>query len=129
MVVGYAVLAHRLPSVAVMMWFPLPPARTALEVDPAAWSLYYEVRMTSFFPILFWISRQSRILSLLTVLLAFALMFLDARAFSLIFFTGGVAASRFESASRLSCPALMLWLGKISFSLYLVMRSFCTSAS
>ena len=58
-------------------------------------------------------------MSLLTVLLAFSLVFLDARAFSLIFFTGGVAAARFDVAPTVSCPAVLLWLGKISFSLYL----------
>ncbi len=119
MVVGYAIIPHRLPSASVMVWYPLPAARTALEVDPAAWSLYYEAWMIPVFPVLFWISRQSRIVSLLTVLLAFSLVFLDARAFSLIFFTGGVAAARFDVAPNVPCPTVLLWLGKISFSLYL----------
>ena len=119
MLIGYAVIARQPPSLAVMLWFPLPAARTTLDVDPAAWSLYYEAWMTPVFPVLFWVARQSRLLGLLTVLLAFALVFLDARAFSLIFFTGGVAAAGFGLETDRPCPGLLLWLGKVSFSLYL----------
>jgi peptidoglycan/LPS O-acetylase OafA/YrhL len=114
---GY-LLTGALPPVGELFWWPMlldhsPP------IDPPAWTLYMEAWVTPILPILFWMAARHRGLFLIVPLFALGLVFIDVRLYFVAFFAAGVAAAQFAIPWPTRVPAIAIWLGKISYSLYL----------
>lgn len=117
-VTGYAMLGRTVPALE-LVWWPLPAWGSAPAADPPAWSLYYEAWATLAFPALFWIAAlDRRAIACLAVGVA-CCCWLDFRWFLAAFFVAGVAAARFDIRFAWRMPGAALWLGRVSFSLYL----------
>jgi peptidoglycan/LPS O-acetylase OafA/YrhL len=119
MVFGYTELG-RLPPISVMLWWPIPPFGTLPLVDRQSWSLYYEGWATFVFPALFWVAHRSRLASAGLTIAVASLGVLDFRWFLASMFVLGVTAARYEITFPARVPAAALWLGKVSYTLYLV---------
>jgi peptidoglycan/LPS O-acetylase OafA/YrhL len=117
-VVGHA-LRGGLPSLAEALMWPGAIALGPGMVDPPAWTLYIEVAVTPLLPLLFWIVRRGRVAALAMVVAGVALAALDVRLFFLAFFAVGAAGAAFPLRWPQRMPAPLLWLGRISYSLYL----------
>jgi hypothetical protein len=87
--------------------------------DPPAWTIYMEAWATPFLLPMFWVAKRSRATSLLAPPLCAAFILIDDRLYFLLFFAIGVAAAQFRIAWPPTVPRWSIWLGKISFSLYL----------
>jgi peptidoglycan/LPS O-acetylase OafA/YrhL len=112
---GYATAGQFVPW-RVLFWLPPFPR---VEVDPPAWSLYWEAWATFFFPAAFWVARRSRALAMALAGASFGLTFLHPDLVYVMFFALGVAGSEFAIPWPQRMPGWSLWLGKISYSLYL----------
>ncbi len=112
---GYVAIAHRPPPAGAFVWWPL----VLPEINRPAWSLYCEAWASPGLLLAFRIARLSRAAILAVTAASFALPLVDARLFVVPFFLIGVAASRFEFRLPEHVPNWALWLGQISYSLYL----------
>lgn len=101
--------------------WPLPVYPNLPPADPPAWSLYYELWLAPISPLLFAVCARSRVtvlaLSAGCSSLAFTLHnpLLDCIPAFLL----GIALNSFQPSFTATVPKLALWLGKVSFSLYL----------
>jgi peptidoglycan/LPS O-acetylase OafA/YrhL len=102
-----------------LVWWPMPPFQEGAVFDPPAWSLFMEAWATLIFPVLFWVTLRGRIFGMALAGLSFALIYVEPRLFCVPFFAIGVAATGFAINWPRRAPAMLLWLGKISYSLYL----------
>ncbi len=116
--VGY-VLVGRLPPVLELLWWPIPAFGSTPKIDSPAWSLYYEAWATPVFPLLFWISARSRRVSAALAIGVASLATTDFRFFLASWFVVGTTAAQFDIRFPERVPAWLLWLGKVSFSLYI----------
>jgi peptidoglycan/LPS O-acetylase OafA/YrhL len=116
--VGYAAVGTR-PGVAELLWYPLAGFNESPHIDLPAWSLYFEAWATPFLPILFAIAQRNRTAGLLSPLLVICLSHYDVRLYYGVFFAAGIAASHFAARLPERIPQPVIWLGKVSFSLYL----------
>jgi peptidoglycan/LPS O-acetylase OafA/YrhL len=91
-----------------------------LWVDPPAWSLRYEVWAIPAFPLLFLAARRSPWACPALAGLAFlAMALVDFRFMFAGALIAGVASASLNPRFSMNIPAAALWLGKISYSLYL----------
>jgi peptidoglycan/LPS O-acetylase OafA/YrhL len=120
-VVG-SILWGELPRLGALLWISFP------YVDPPAWSLMYEAWMTPFLPILFWAFKRRRWIGIVTTLFCLMLMPVDPRFLFVASFTSGVAAAQFAIRFPTHVSRSALFLGKISFSLYLTHQIVITEA-
>ncbi len=118
LVAGYG-LSFRLPPLSEFAWYPLPPHNGFAQIDPPVWTLILEAWATPVLPLLFWIAARGRVWILLTTVASIGLAFIDERMFCLFFFAAGVSAAQFDIPWPQRLPGWSLWLGKISYSLYL----------
>jgi len=102
-----------------LVWWPMPPFQEGAVFDPPAWSLFMEAWATLIFPVLFWVTLRGRIFGMALAGLSFALIYVEPRLFCVPFFAIGVAATGFAINWPRRAPGVLLWLGKISYSLYL----------
>ena len=112
---GHA-LAGGVPSLRELAWLP-SSLNAAMLVDRPVWSLYAEAWATFGFPLAF--ALPGRILPVLAIFAGCGLTAWYPPAFPVPLFLAGVAAARFSIPWPDDAPAWLLWLGKISFSLYL----------
>jgi peptidoglycan/LPS O-acetylase OafA/YrhL len=105
------------PVADLAMWPPNPFAHRV--VDLPAWSLYVEMWATPLLVPMFLAARAGRIASLAMVALAIGLTTMDPRCVVLVAFAVGVAATGWPIAWPQDVPAPLLWLGRVSYSLYL----------
>jgi peptidoglycan/LPS O-acetylase OafA/YrhL len=87
--------------------------------DPPAWTLYMEAWATFFLPPMFWLAARSRAWAVVLPIASILLIAIDDRLYFVSLFAVGVALARFQLPVPSHVPAPALWLGKISFSLYL----------
>jgi peptidoglycan/LPS O-acetylase OafA/YrhL len=107
------------------------PFNRPVIVDVSDWSLYVELWCSPALLGFFWIARRGREAILATALLCAACSFWHPWAFALAVLACGVAASRFDIRWPRRVPGFALWLGRISYSLYLshwVVISACVDA-
>jgi peptidoglycan/LPS O-acetylase OafA/YrhL len=103
-----------------LLWYPMLAFRAYPAADGAAWSLYYEAWATPLLPLAFWVAKRGgRGLALLLPWASMGLAFIDPRLTCTPFFLAGVVAAQFEVPLPNYLPNFALWLGKVSFSLYL----------
>jgi peptidoglycan/LPS O-acetylase OafA/YrhL len=129
-VAGFALLGRFAPWGDLAMWPPMPFNRPVI-VDVSDWSLYVELWCSPALLAFFWIARRGREAILATALLCAAGSFWHPWAFTLAMLACGVAASRFDIRWPGRVPGFTLWLGRISYSLYLshwVVISACVDA-
>jgi len=115
---GCAIRGERLPY-HILFWFPFPAIGTLPPGDPPAWSLYYEIWATPGIILLTMMARKIRIAALSLALGSVALFPLDLRLGYVPFFALGVALSAFTIRLPGKAPKFLLWLGKLSYSIYL----------
>jgi peptidoglycan/LPS O-acetylase OafA/YrhL len=118
MLAGYALIG-RLPPPAGFLWWPLPPYNEFGRIDPPAWTLLLEAWATPVLLLYFRIAAFGRKWILFATLASFGLIAVDPRFFCLFFFGIGVSMAQFAIPWPQRVPRLALWLGKISYSLYL----------
>ena len=117
MIAGFGLL-HQAPPLADMLMWP-PTSENAQTVDLPVWSLYLELWGSPALLVLFWLARKGRGVALAATLTAATIMMFDPRFFVVTFFAIGVSATCFDIRFPANIPGWALWLGKISFSLYL----------
>ncbi len=115
---GHA-MAGTAMSPGELVWWPLVPFPGYPPADPPAWSLYYEVWAIPAFPLMFAAVRAGWVGAVGIIILAAALVMFDLRFQFGICFAVGVAATRLRLRLPARVPAPLLWLGKVSYSLYL----------
>ena len=118
LVAGYA-LFGQFPPLQEFAWYPLPPHNGFAQIDPPVWTLILEAWATPVLPVMFWIAARGRIWILLATVASIGLALVDQRMFCLFFFAAGVSAAQFDIPWPQRLPAWSLWLGKVSYSLYL----------
>jgi len=111
-------LIRTMPIAGEFLWWPSvltadPPA------DPPAWTLYLEAWATFFLPTLFWLGSKGRIIALMLSPASLAFTLIDPRLWFVALFAAGSAAAQFNIPWPSRIPAPAVWLGKISYSLYL----------
>jgi len=117
-VAGFAVLG-RLPVLGEIFWLPPIPMQRLGVVNLPAWTLYIEAWATPLLLVFFWIARRGQRLAWLTAAGSCLLVVLHPRFFSIPVFAVGVALASVKIPWPERLPAWSLWLGKISFSLYI----------
>jgi peptidoglycan/LPS O-acetylase OafA/YrhL len=111
-------LIHDGAPVSVYLWFPFLPFERQPRQDPVVWSLYIEVWVMPFMPVLATLAQRP----LAAWAVAVTLM-VTARAggdfyFGSFFVVGAALADRKFVSNGLEGPFAQ-WLGRISYSLYL----------
>lgn len=114
-----ALLLGRAPTLGELTWQPASIANGALALpDPPAWSLYVEIWASPALPLMFRAARtEAGAIALLTAALILVIgnpIFAPLGCFAI-----GVAATRLPIDWRGRTPAPLLWLGRVSYSLYL----------
>jgi peptidoglycan/LPS O-acetylase OafA/YrhL len=111
-------MTGHVPSLATLVWMPgaIPHASMPQTMyDPPAWSLIIEAWAIPLMPFIAWFGGGRRlVLALAVCVLAWA-----CGLFWLGLFPVGAALSRYPIRVRWGDNAVLQWLGKISFSLYL----------
>jgi peptidoglycan/LPS O-acetylase OafA/YrhL len=119
---GATVQKHMFP-LPVLAWFPgldLHAGMTALLCNPPAWSLCVEAWAMPFIPFIAWFGRGSLWRVALIPPLWLAAWHIPGPVFWLGFFMTGAALSRFEFRCWPLETRVPQWLGKVSYSLYLI---------
>jgi peptidoglycan/LPS O-acetylase OafA/YrhL len=149
LVAGYAVLGRLPPIGALLWLMAPPVPNGAIVGDPPAWSLWWEAWASAFFPAAFWLAERGRTAILAVALALGIAAIIGAVPVYPTWFVAGVAASRFNvrwpemRRERVTCDGgekaksssflkkrtkkllsfssnlLPLWLGRVSYSLYL----------
>ena len=114
--VGYAALGRLVP-LNELIW--VPSALVGPPGDPPAWSLYWEAWATLLFPASFLAAAWNRTAFLALTAASASLILVDHRLGYVMFFLIGVAAAQFKIRWPNEIPRWALWLGKVSYSLYL----------
>ena len=117
MIAGFGLL-HQAPPLADLLMWP-PTSENAQTVDLPVWSLYLELWGSPALLVLFWLAAKGRKVALAATLAAAVVMMFDPRFFVVAFFAMGVTATCFDIRFPRNVPGWALWLGKISFSLYM----------
>jgi peptidoglycan/LPS O-acetylase OafA/YrhL len=102
-----------------LFWLPPLPLERLGIVNLPAWTLYVEVWATPVLVVLFWIAQRGQAIAWLTAAAFCLLVGLDQRLFALPLFAAGVALAGTKIPWPASLPGWSLWLGKISYSLYI----------
>ncbi len=114
--VGWAMRGQLPPLVA---FAALHGGEPIMRPNPPDWSLYIELWMAPVLPFMFAVVRCGRIPALLMTSAAFALPIFDAHLTWCGFFAAGCTATVYDIWLPRRMPAPLLWLGKVSYSLYL----------
>jgi peptidoglycan/LPS O-acetylase OafA/YrhL len=118
-----AVVQHRGFSPSVLVWYPGPhvyAGMPSLLCNPPAWSLCVEAQTMLLMPLIAWF-RHGSLYRLLLIPVIGALTWQGGGTLSyLVFFLIGAAASRIDVRFAAMESAFPQWLGRISYSLYLV---------
>ncbi len=107
-----------LPPLGELVCWPALIVRPP-PIDPPAWTLYAEVWVTPILPVLFWLTARNRAIGIVLPPLALGLMVVDWRLYVIAFFAAGVGLARFAIPWPRRVPAVAIWLGRVSYSLYL----------
>lgn len=118
MLAGFAVAGMPL-SVGTLFWVPPLVVERLGLINLPAWTLYIEVWSTPVLVALFWIARRGPVFAWCTTAAFSLLVVLDNRFFALPFLAAGVALAAVSLPWPVRLPSWSLWLGKISFSLYI----------
>lgn len=114
--IAHAVAGERV-ALHELLWWPMPPG--IIPADPPAWSLYWEAWASPVLPIAFAIAKASRQLMLILAAAFFLLLDYDVGWGSGLCLGLGVALAQYPLRWPERLPGVTLWLGRISFSLYL----------
>jgi len=106
------------PGAGELAWWPIrldgvPP------LNPPAWTLYLEAWATLFLPAMFWISRRNRWAGVAMAGATLLLWGVHHRLGFIGLFAAGAVAARFPIRWPSRVPGAAVWLGQISYSLYL----------
>jgi peptidoglycan/LPS O-acetylase OafA/YrhL len=118
---GYVALGQR-PIWAEFLWLRIEPTVSPMcwhAADPPMWSLCIEMWVMPFMPFIAWFGRGSPARMILAVIACAALTLLGGAPAYGAFFVAGAALSRFTFQSKALESRVPLWLGKVSYSLYL----------
>jgi peptidoglycan/LPS O-acetylase OafA/YrhL len=106
-------LAGAWPSLRALTWTGFPDA------DVPGWSLMVEAWATPLLPALFWLGRKNRMALVVLTGLACCAIHYDQRAVVLAAFLAGASLAQFDVKFPERVPAPIVFLGRVSFSLYL----------
>lgn len=114
-----ALLAGHLPPAEEMAWLPSALRNGALSLtDPPSWSLFVEIWVTPFLPLMFIWARRGRVPAAVLALSSVGWM-LFWWGTPVACFILGVAAIQLPIRWPSRVPVPLLWLGRVSYSLYL----------
>jgi peptidoglycan/LPS O-acetylase OafA/YrhL len=116
---GYLV-AGVAPNWSQFFWYPLVGPDSLPVIDPPIWSLCIEAWAMLFMPVIVGIGRGSALLVLLGPLGITVAGAWHVKLLFGLFFVFGSIASRYAFRLDLLEGRLLQWLGRISYSLYLV---------
>ena len=102
----------------VYLWFPFLPFERQPPQDPVVWSLYIEVWVMPFMPVIVWLARRPTAAWAASIALL-ASARLGGDFYFAGFFVLGAAFANRRLASRWLESAPAQWLGRVSYSLYL----------
>jgi peptidoglycan/LPS O-acetylase OafA/YrhL len=117
-----------LPSSNELLWLSFPAWGSTPVSNPPAWSLYYEAWATLAFPLVFRLATMDRRLGWVLATGIATLGLLDFRCFLASFFVVGATLAQYEFHIRQGVPAWSIWIGKVSFSLYLTHQVILSAA-
>jgi peptidoglycan/LPS O-acetylase OafA/YrhL len=116
--VGYG-LAGIHPVWSEFFWYPFMETNDLAPIDLPMWSLFIEVWMMPFMPLIVWAGAHSPKRAVLTLLPIVVLSHKFPLLFIFLLFVVGAFFSRYEFRNRTLETRIPQWLGKISYSLYL----------
>jgi peptidoglycan/LPS O-acetylase OafA/YrhL len=107
------------PPLGELVWWPGFWVDTMRLVNVPSWSVFVEAAATPVLPLMFLAARRGRVAALGVTAACALLIPASGYASSMFFFAIGVAGSSFPIRWPASAPRSLLWLGQISYSLYL----------
>jgi len=110
-----SIIAGKHVAMGNLVWWP----QSEPDVDPPAWTLYYEAWAIPLLPVVFYLASLNRSFAIILTALSLTWWHIDSRLTFAPFFVAGVAAAQFDIPFPTRIPRPALWLGQISFSLYL----------
>ena len=116
---GYAVAGVH-PLWSEFFWYPFIGPNDRPAIDPPVWSLFLEAWAMAFMPLIVWAGRGGLSRAVLCILVLAAAGLLEPKLAVLGLFVAGAFLSAGVYRSRFLETALPQWLGKVSYSLYLV---------
>jgi peptidoglycan/LPS O-acetylase OafA/YrhL len=116
--IGYGLAGIR-PAWSEFFWYPFMETKDLASIDLPMWSLFIEVWMMPFMPLIVWAGAHSPKRAVLTLLPVMILSHKFPLLFIFLLFVVGAFFSRYEFRNRLLETRVPQWLGKISYSLYL----------
>jgi peptidoglycan/LPS O-acetylase OafA/YrhL len=116
--VGYMVAGVH-PVWSEFLWYPIISVDAKPAIDPPVWSLFLEVYMMPFMPVVLWASNGSILKALLCMSVLMMVGLLAPQISIGALFIGGAFFARTTYRSRFLQSAAPQWLGRISYSLYL----------
>jgi peptidoglycan/LPS O-acetylase OafA/YrhL len=107
------------PAWSEFFWYPVIGPDDKPSIDPPMWSLFLEVRIMPFMPLIIWAGVGTLSRAALCMMALIVACKVDSHFFVGLLFVAGVAMARFPCRSAFLESAIPQWLGKISYSLYL----------
>jgi peptidoglycan/LPS O-acetylase OafA/YrhL len=116
---GY-LIARRAPVFSEFFWYPYLSPNDPQNVDQPVWSLILEAWVMPFMPLIVWAGTGSIWRAIPFMVAGIVLMPMIKPAVMLTIFIAGAFLSRAEFRNRFLESSVPQWLGKVSYSLYLV---------
>jgi peptidoglycan/LPS O-acetylase OafA/YrhL len=116
---GYAVAGVH-PLWSEFFWYPFMGPNDRPAIDPPVWSLFLEAWAMIFMPLIVWAGTGGLRRAMLCIVALAAVGLLEPKLGVLGLFVAGAYLSAGVYRNRFLESALPQWLGKVSYSLYLV---------
>ncbi|MDR3506424.1 MAG: acyltransferase family protein [Caulobacteraceae bacterium] len=115
---GY-VIAGAHPVWSEFVWYPILGVDAKPQIDPPVWSLFLEVWITPFVPLIAWAGSGPLMRALLVMSALLIAQRLAPQIAIAALFVGGAACARYGLRNRMLEAPVLQWLGRLSYSLYL----------